>query len=362
MRPVYVAGTGAFLPGDPIPFAEAQAVLGPIPGAPPAITAWMERTGPLLAELLDVGHVHYALDPVTRTFTEDNVTMGAKAARRALDGRDDVDLLCYGSAHQDQMPTASAQLQRALGIETCDELAIHANCTSAYKALYLAHQLIAAGRNEVALVVSSSIASSELRGEYYNPTKLDKESLFLRWFLSDGAGAVVLTAKPTPVRLVATYIESLAGKKPSLMYNERPAYWMNPKDEYEAGAHHLRQRFRNALSTDIFQEEGGSVFLHGLRRMLTREGLGPERIRYFQVNMPTRHIVDSIVAEAETFGIPRSALYTRLDRLGYPGPPAALIGLDTLLREEELLPGDRILSFVTEVSAFLQAGFVCEGA
>jgi len=126
--------------------------------------------------------------------------MSVKAARPALAmaglAPDEVDLLCYGSAHQDQMPTASVRIQEALGIERCQELAIHANCTSAYKALYLAHQLIAHGRNEHALVISSSMSSSELRAEYYNPAVIDKESLFLRWFLSDGAGAVVLSSDP----------------------------------------------------------------------------------------------------------------------------------------------------------------------
>lgn len=364
MAEVWVLGSGSFLPGEPIPHAEIDRVLGPIPGAPPAIAAWMARTGPLMGELLELEHVHYAIDPVSRAFTEDNVSMAVKAARAALAAAGlepgDIDLLCYGSAHQDQMPTASARIQAALGIPRCEELAIHANCTSAYKALYLAHQLIRAGRNRRALVLSASMASSELRGEYYNPEKLDKESLFLRWFLSDGAGAVVLGADPGPLRVEASYIESLAGEKPSLMFNGRPALWLNPLDEYRSGAHHLKQRFRNALATDIFQEAGGSVFFNGLRRMIAREGLCLDRVRHFQVNMPTRHIVDSIAAEVAGLGLPRSVLYTGLDKLGYAGPPAALIGLDDILRRAPLAPGDRVLSFVTEVSHFMQAGFCLE--
>lgn len=382
-RPVYVAGSGTFLPGDPIAHADIGRVLGPIPGASPAIRSWMERTAPLMGELLDIDFVHYAIDPQTRAFTEDNVTMATKAARLALamagKSAHDVDLLCYGSAHQDQMPTASTRIQAALGILKCDEFGIHANCTSAYKALYLAHHLIASGRNDCAVVLSASTASSELRGEYYNPAHLDKESLFLRWFLSDGAGALVLTSAPGPLRVEATYVESLAGSKPSLMNNGRPALWLNPRDEYEQGLHHLKQRFRNALSSEIFQEpaipgvrEAGSVFFHGLKRMIEREAVPVDRVRRFQVNMPTRHIIDSIVDECTRMGIAREALYTPLARLGYCGPPMALIGLDSLLRSPPdgspvgaagrapLQPGDRILSFVTEVSAFMQAGYCCE--
>jgi 3-oxoacyl-[acyl-carrier-protein] synthase-3 len=362
---VYIAGTGSYLPGEPIPFAEAQTVLGELTEAPAKIRRWMEQMTPVMAELLDIKYLHYAIDPRTRESTDDNVSMAVKASRLALAAArlepSQVDLITYGSPHQDQMPTASVRIQEELGIECCDELSIHANCTSAYKALYCAHQLIAAGRNRTALVVSANTASSELRAEYYNQALVDKESLFLRWFLCDGAGAVVLTADPARsagYELEHTYIESVGGKRPSLMFNKRPALWINPREEFELGLHHLRQRFRNELATGIFQEQGGSVFLKGLKRMLAQAGTPIERIRLFQINLPTRHIADSVADELATLGIPRSRLYSKLDTLGYSGPPTAFICLDRIVREERVDVDDRVASFVTEVSKFMQAGYV----
>jgi len=44
--------------------------------------------------------------------------------------------------------------------------------------------------------------------------------------------------------------------------------------------------------------------------------------------------------------------------MGYIGPPMALLCLDRINREEKLEPGDLILSFVTEVSKFMQAGYI----
>lgn len=361
---VYIAGSGTYLPGEPIPFAEAGSVLGELSAAPPRIQRWMRSTAPIMAELLDIEYVHYAIDPVTREFTDDNVTMSERAARAALDAArmdaSEIDLICYGSAHQDQMPTASVRIQESLGIDRCDELSIHANCTSAYKAFYLAHELIKAGKNRNALVVSAGISSSELRAEYYNQAIVDKESLFLRWFLSDGAGAVVLSADPDrsmSLGVEFSYIESVGGSRRPLMFNKRPAFWMNPREEYDLGLHHLRQRFRNALSTGVFQEEGGSVFFNGFRRMLERGSIPVEKIKFFQINMPAKHIVESVMDECEAFGIPRSSFYSKLNTLGYCGPPMVLICLDKIIREETLAPGDRIVSFVTEVSKFMQAGY-----
>jgi 3-oxoacyl-[acyl-carrier-protein] synthase III len=142
------------------------------------------------------------------------------------------------------------------------------------------------------------------------------------------------------------------------MFDRRPALWLNPKTEFEQGLHHLRQNFRNELGTVTFQEEGGSVFFKGFRRMLDKCGVSPSSIRFFQVNMPAKHIIDSVKDEFGAIGIVPGAFYTRLDTLGYCGPPMALIGLDAMIRQEQFSPGDRIASFVTEVSKFMQAGYV----
>lgn len=363
-QPVFVAGSGAFLPGAPIPFDRIDAMLGEPPGMTAAMKRWLDSTREVLGQLLAIRFVHYAIDWETREFTEDNVTMAVKAARIALASAgmqpDEIDLICYGSAHQDQMPTASVRIQEALGIERCDELAIHANCTSAYKALYLAHQLIGSGRNRSALVLSANIASSELRAEYYNPAHLSKESLFLRWFLCDGAGALILTADPNRSRgfeVEESYIESIGGKRPSLMFNKRPSLYLNPQQEFNEGRHHLCQNFRNALAAGLFQEENGSIFRNGFERMARRGKIPIEKIKIFQINLPARHIVESVMDECVALGVARESFYSKLDELGYCGPPMALICLDKILREESFAPGDRVVSFVTEVSKFMQAGY-----
>ena len=62
--------------------------------------------------------------------------------------------------------------------------------------------------------------------------------------------------------------------------------------------------------------------------------------------------------EFEKIGISKSVFYSKLDEIGYSGPPMALICLDNIIREEQLDKGDLVASFVTEVSKFMQAGYV----
>jgi 3-oxoacyl-[acyl-carrier-protein] synthase III len=361
---VKLAGTGSYLPGESIPIDEIDRYLGDMPDAPHKVRRWLERIRPLMKEMLDIEYYHFAIDPVTRQFTEDNVTMSVKAAQKALSDAKmeagDIDLILYGSAHQDQMPTASVRIQEQLGIEQCGEISVHANCTSAYKALLLGYDLLKNGRYCNALVISSSMSSSELVTEYYNQALVTKEELFLRFFLSDGAAALVLKAedqRSDGLFVDHVYMESIGGKKPSAMGNKRPAYWMNPKEEFEKGYHHLAQMFQEELRAN-FHDPDGSVFLKGLKRMITKYGIDLSMLRFFQVNFPSKHITELVMEECESLGIPRDTLYSKMSSMGYIGPPMALLCLDKIKKEEKLAPGDMLLSFVTEVSKFMQAGYV----
>jgi 3-oxoacyl-[acyl-carrier-protein] synthase III len=91
--------------------------------------------------------------------------------------------------------------------------------------------------------------------------------------------------------------------------------------------------------------------------MLDRDAVDPATIRFFQVNLPAKHIVESVLEECAAIGLRRGAFAAHLAELGYCGPPMALIGLDRIVRSERLAPGERIVSFVTEVSKFMQAGY-----
>jgi 3-oxoacyl-[acyl-carrier-protein] synthase III len=363
MKKVKITGTGTYLPGEKIPLDKVDEILGELTEAPTRIQKWLKMTKGLMRQLLDVEYYHFAIDPHNREFMDDNISMSVKAARKAIEAAgikaEDIDFIAYGSPHQDQMPTASVRIQEQLGIEQCGEVSIHANCTSAYKALLIAHDMLRTGRYKTALVVSSNMSSSELRAEYYNQSLLKKEEVLLRYFLSDGAGALLLQATDENNGLLVelTYMESIGGKKPAAMFNRRPAYWMNPKEEYEKGFHHLAQLFNDQLRVH-FNEEGGSVFYKGLKRMMEKYPFDVDTVRFFQVNFPSKHISEVVMEECEKLGIPKEKLYAKMNTMGYIGPPMAIVSIDRMIREEQFISGDLILSFVTEVSKFMQAGFL----
>ena len=177
--------------------------------------------------------------------------------------------------------------------------------------------------------------------------------------MSDGSGALIFQAKDemnSGFYLENSYMESIGGNKPASMLNHRPAYWMNPRDEYEKGIHHLSQMFNEQLRLH-FHEKDGSVFFQGLKRMLDRYPFDVSKIRFFQVNFPSRHISEIVLEECEKLGISRNAFYSKMASMGYVGPPMVFICMDKIMREEKMEVNEFVLSFVTEVSKFMQAGF-----
>lgn len=361
---VRMAGIGSVLPGEPIKFSEINNYLGEFDKAPKKIKNWTKRAQPIIEEMLGINYCYYAFDNKTRKFTDNNLTLSVQAAKMAIENAGmkakDIDLLIYGGAYSSQIPPISTRIQEELGIEQCAELHIHSNCTSVYKAIKLGDIMIRTGEYKNALIISSSMASSCFIPEFYNQEKITKDDIFLRWYLCDGAGAMVLTAdeeKRNGYYLEDTYIESTGGNKKSAMYNELPYHWSNPLDDYRAGAHHIRQIYLSDMKEYAVEENGKTIFYNALGRMIKKKNIDLSRLKNFVVNMPSRFVREHIIDECIEYGIDRDKFYSAIEECGYAGPPAAIISIDKLLKEKEFDDGDLIFSFVMEVSKFMQAGF-----
>ncbi len=365
---VKLLGTSAYLPGEPIKFEEINNYLGKFTKAPLKLQKWVERIQPIMKEMLGIEYCHYAFNNETRTFDEDNLSLSVKAAEGALKDAGleakDIDLLIFGGAYSHQLPPLSTRIQEALGIEICGEFHIHSNCTSVYKAIKLAHNLLKSGEYKNALVISSHVASSCFIPEFYNQEKVTKEDIFLRWYLCDGAGAFVLSAveeKNCGFYLENTYVESAGGKKRSAMSNSYPSHWSNPLVDYENGAHHVRQIYLNEMKEYALEANDRTIFYNALKRMLDTQQIDLSALKYFVVNMPSRAVRESIMKECTELNIRMDQFYSAIEEVGYAGPPAAITSIDTLLKSNKVFQnGDLIFSFVMEVSKFMQAGFTIQ--
>src|SRR5262249_43023277 len=159
----------------------------------------------------------------------------------------------------------------------------------------------------------------------------------LRYFLCDGAGAMVLTAEagtPPGLYVEDCWLESAGTGLAPHMFTRVRGHAPDPIPAWERGDHHLNQDFRQGtqLAPDIFRP--------GVERMMASFGIELSSVRFFLANIPNRRFLERCIEEGERrYGLPAERHFSTLARRGYSGPPAILISLDDLLGAVELNPG-----------------------
>ncbi len=366
--PVHVAGTGSFLPGDPVPNDRVDAVLGALPNAPAKVRSFVEVMGPRMLERGGIETRHFAVDPETMHLTHCFSSLAEVAARRALDSAGlqptAIDLLIISCPSYDQStPPTSAVLQQRLGIGACAEMEIHSNCSGVGKGMQVAFDALRCGRYRTALVCYSQLSSIYLRSCYFNQPQMDKVHAALRWILADGAGAVLLqagNANDSRPRIIDTFVESIGGDRPAgMMAGGAALDLMDPARQipelYAAGKHHLWQDF-NAVN-----DSAAPLLLEGLARFTSRMGIPSETVDHYVVSIPTLKLYeDHIPAFERRLGISRNQIQFRCGRIGYVGGAATLVHFDQMMRSGEFKPGQRAVVHAVESSKWMTAGFAVQ--
>ena len=193
----YLTGFGRYLPGDPVDNDGIAARLG---GDDP-VTQRIRR------RVLDANGIrqrHYALDEQGEP-TELNEELAVKALRAALDDRgiaaSDLRMLACATTMGDVLvPGFASMVHGRLGGGPMQLLTASGVCASSLAALDAAASKIRLGDHPRAAVVGSELASRSLRQRRFDGIRAGMDSHFLRWMLSDGAGAVVLEFQPHPTR------------------------------------------------------------------------------------------------------------------------------------------------------------------
>ncbi len=191
----YLTGFGSYLPGEPIDNDEIVTRLG----GEDAVT---ERIRRRILENNGIRRRHYALDEHGEP-TELNEELAVKALQAALDDRGieakDLRMLACATTMGDVLvPGFASMVHGRLGGGPMQLLSASGVCASSLAALDAAVSKIRLGDHPRAAVVGSELPSRSLRQRRYDGIRAGMDSHFLRWMLSDGAGAVVVEFQPHP--------------------------------------------------------------------------------------------------------------------------------------------------------------------
>lgn len=353
----YLTGFGRYLPGPPVENDDIASRLG---GDDPVTDRIRRRV--LAAN--GIRQRHYALDAGGEP-TELNEDLAAKALAAALDDRgitaSDLRMLACATTMGDVLvPGFASMVHGRLGGGPMQTLSVSGVCTSSLAALDAAAAKIRLGDHPRAAVVGSELASRSLRQSRYDGRREGLDSHFLRWMLSDGAGAVVLEFQPHPTRpsLRLDWVRqvSLAHRHPACMTagmsgaEARPgSTWQDVSvaDAEASGMFVLRQ---DISMLDDLAEEGIRQF-----EELVDTGLVDVRhldhvLCHYSTNAFRDLALDSIRRRVPTLSADR--WFSNLETCGNTGSASIFIALEEAWRTGRFAVGDTVLLAVPESGRF----------
>lgn len=359
MQEVYITAIGKHLPGEPIANDAVEAHLGEIYGRPSPLKSFVFRQNRIKTR-------YYAIDSEGKPFST-NSEMAALAVRDAIHRSErqlaDVDSLSSATTQGDLLvPGMVSQVQERLGCKNIEVANFQSVCGSSMMAMKHAFLQVATGESKVAAVSASEFSSRWFRPGFYESAFTEAayenppmETEFLRFTLSDGAGAAILEPKPNQkgrsLRIEWIKQRSFADRFAPCMFAGSPSnhdrepwsLYPSPQEAVASGAVVLRQDFE--LLYKLFPAWIGYYM------ELVEEGvIKPENISHFLAHYSAHSLRREMVKLLEKTHamIDESKWFTNLYEKGNTGSASIFIMLEELLNEKELQPGEQVLCFVPE--------------
>ncbi len=354
--PCFITHTGSYLPGAPVDNDEMEFFLGTLEGEADVKRQVLRMNG--------IERRHYAQSE-QQVATHDVYQLATEAARSCFANASctnspPLNPVTYLSAGTTYAPYSGpgiasivhCQLQKAGLVERPVEISSHSGiCTSAAAAMVAAIRAVESGEHAGALCLGAEHASEVLKSTVIRP--IDDRSLhsdlrhsqwfmsvFLRFMLSDGAGAFLLADSPkskgVSFKVDWTHSMSFAHIAPLCMKLDNH--------------NHLLSQDITILSRFLFTT-GGEF----LRSALTKHH---ESLAAYSVILPHlssyffRRKFERIVQSACEHSAPPIPYWTNLASAGNTGAASIYIMLDHYLQQHTLRDGQRLLLFVPESGQF----------
>ncbi len=370
---VYINDLASFMPNEPVSNDQMETVLGMINQLPSRTRRVILRNNKIQAR-------HYAVDLKTGRQTHNNIQLTAEAIRnlKPYSGftAADIECLCCGTSSPDQlMPGHAPMVHGELGGHPCEVLSAAGICIAGMSALKYAWMSVASGQTKNAVATGSELASSFMSAQFCVPPaaekieQLDSEEIlsfeadFLRWMLSDGAGAAFLSDTPSPtgpsLRIDWIDLLSFANELEPCMYagadkNEDGTLqgWREHgslAETLKSGSFMVKQDVK-LLNKEIIK----TAVDRTLPRLIEKHHLDPEQIDWFLPHYSSdyfRNRLHDRMAEIG-FGIPFERWYTNLSQKGNTGSASIYVILEELFHSGQLKKGEKVLCFIPESGRF----------
>ncbi len=327
---------------------------------------------------------YYAIDPQTRKTTHTNAQMTANAIKKLdkvnLNG---LDLLVCGTTIPDQMmPNHALMVHGELKIKPLEVVSTAGICLSGVTALKYAYTSIKAKEADNAVCTGSENSSASMRSENFKQEitlrvdALEKnqeiafEKDFLRWMLSDGAGAMHLSNTKNKdslsLKIKSIFSRSYANELDTCMYS-------GCEKQEDGSIKGWREYTQNELSNkSIFSVKQDVKLLNDniikytvtkpLIEMLEKKIFNPDEIDWFLPHYSSGYFRDKVYAgmKEASCDISQDKWFTNLAYKGNTGSASIYLMIEELFNSNSFNKGDNILCYIPESGRFSTAFILLE--
>jgi len=370
----YITDIAAFMPNAPVSNDQMETILGQVGHRPSRARRTVLRSNGITSR-------HYAIDPQSLKPNYSNASMTAEAVR-LLAGRNitlnDIDCLSCGTSIPDQlMPNHASMTQGELKLPQCEAVATSGVCASGMAALKYAYMAVLSGQHKNVVATGSDLSSASMTAnnfsdevdvelaEFERQPELAFEKDFLRWMLSDGAGAMLVQPQPNPDRLSLRIdwldMFSYAGEMEACMYagavkddNGELSGWQNfsgqqrAKDSVMAVKQDVKLLNENIIHYTVEKP---------LLALQQKHQLEATSVDWFVPHYSSKFFRDRVYQGMTKVGfdIPQQRWFTNLSEKGNTGAASMYIMLDQLLHCGDLVKDQTILCYIPESGRFASA-------
>jgi 3-oxoacyl-[acyl-carrier-protein] synthase-3 len=367
MNKVYITAAGSYLPNEPVGNDEMESYLGLINEMP-------SRTKNIFLRKNGIKTRYYALDKQQHT-THQAYEMAASAVKNCIANSpldiSEVEMLSTATTQSDlPVPGFASMVHAESGIGRCGLASHQSVCAASLMAIQNAFSQVKAGIVNNAVCCAAELPSRMFKAKRFEGqdafvdggAKLPLETDFLRWMLSDGAGAMLLQNVPAKnnISLAIEWVDvkSYAHAHELCMYTgtQKEAgaagkSWLDYDNISQANAAGVLNLKQDMTQVDNIVKLGIQRFFE-----LVDEGqFNPDEVDWLVCHYSSHHFRPQIVELLQKGGveIPAEKWFTNLYTTGNIGSASIFVMLNDLIKSGELVAGQKILCMVPESGRFI---------
>ncbi len=370
MQAVYITKISKFLPNKAISNDEIEDYLGKVNGETSKSRRVVLRSNKIKTR-------YYAIDK-NGIATHSNAELVAESIRLLfksnISGLKDIELLTAGTSSPDQfMPSHAVMVHGELPeMNSVEVMTASGNCCSGVQGMKYAYMNIATGMLNNAVCAGSERLSRNMRAEQFNPEIISAKELesdaylsfdkdFLRWMLSDGASAALLSNKKNEngISLEIDWIEVISYANEA----ETCMYMASVKDENgklvsykEYSPKEIKLQSILSIKQDI-KLLSKNILKYGMDKLkatLSKYKIDISEFDYFLPHLSSYFFEDKIykLLKDNNMEIPKEKWFTNLSKVGNVGAASPFLMLEEIMNNNSLKKGQRILVMIPESARF----------